>query len=136
LCLHFALGLPVTVFAIRLFVFFRLSRYPTKTFRERKSRNSTTIPRGLQEPNFREIERDDLENRTRDCRKCEIFRNSAVSPRMPSRERFDSQPVGRSKDQGFLRGFALGKRVCDREQHASEGGCGHNAHARSIFENS
>ena len=44
-CFRLAL---VTVFAIRLFVFFRSARYPTKTFRERKSRNWTTIPRGLQ----------------------------------------------------------------------------------------
>ena len=52
-----------------------------------------------------------------------------VSALTPSR-------LGALKIKAFCAVFALGKRVCDREQHASEGGGGHNAHARSIFDNS
>lgn len=128
--------LSIKVTAIRLFVFFRSARYPRRPFASARAEIGRRFLGGCKNRIFMKSSAMIWKTGREAAEGWKFCVTAPFHCECPHVSALTPSRLGALKIKAFCAVFALGKRVCDREQHASEGGGGHNAHARSIFENS
>ena len=124
------------IFAIRLFVFFRSGAIPRRPFASARAEIGRRFLGGCKNRIFVKSSAMIRKTGREGAESSKFFVTAPFHRECPHVSALTPSRLGALKIKAFCAVFALGKRVCDREQHASEGGGGHNAHARSIFDNS